>query len=791
MQWIRTGKYKDLIDQLNSLDPDSKEQREFKSTQLPGIVWQGQFDYRDSVDIVQHSGLVAIDIDHLPPDEMAKYRKMISANKYTYAMFTSPRRDGLKVIIRIPPDIENHREYVAAIGQQYKKHAYKYYDHFDDICRLCFVSYDPDIYFNPDCQVFSERVKLKVFTTQSQDISQIASDIQYTFNRVMVWADKNSDYTDGNKHKHLIKLFTACNRTGVPKDDAVRMAYNRYAATEGCDPVSMDDYANRADSVYRLYEHEFGTKTFDDSPKETPAETPAPADTSQTTVINTSTDPVTYYNNTQKCLFHAKHCLEKLNWKSLQDTSPQVWQAPGVEADEVSATFDTCFHVITGNDPFESGYSYTPFQILVLTTFSGNHRAATEWVIMKYFEEHVLYMRVGTDYFKLIDKTDRFGICHRELKRWTKDEIKQDHGKAYLDKIPHFDDFTIEPNNIHYRPVVNNCYNLYREFPHTPQQGEWPWTRVLLEHIFGEQYDLGIRYLQALFMNPDRIMPILVLVSKERQTGKTTFINWLGMIFGDNMANISPEDLVNGFNSTYAASNIIAVEETIIEKALTVEKIKALATTKFITVNQKFVSQYRMPFFGKIILTSNNENKFARIDQEEIRFFIRKVPVPTIHNHFIESDMKSEIPAFLHYLTTLDPVDWSRDRTGFTPEELNNESLANVKRHSMSETSREIIDHITDVFNNRLPSDESFQADSRDIKEEFFPKDLRSSYSWIREVLKDQLNLEQESKSIYYHPFNDRNKARTGRPFTFIRTNFPDIVEISKPVTMPIDTDPF
>ena len=159
-----------------------------------------------------------------------------------------------------------------------------------------------------------------------------------------------------------------------------------------------------------------------------------------------------------------------------------------------------------------------------------------------------------------------------------------------------------------------------------------------------------------------------------------------------------------------------------------------------------------MPFFGKIILTSNNENKFARIDQEEIRFFIRKVPVPTIRNHSIESDMKSEIPAFLHYLTTLDPVDWSRDRTGFTPKELNNESLANVKRHSMSETSREIIDHITDVFNNRLPSDESFQADSRDIKEEFFPKDLRSSYSWIREVLKDQLNLEQESKSIYYHP---------------------------------------
>jgi hypothetical protein len=94
-------------------------------------------------------------------------------------------------------------------------------------------------------------------------------------------------------------------------------------------------------------------------------------------------------------------------------------------------------------------------------------------------------------------------------------------------------------------------------------------------------------------------MPILVMVSKERQTGKTTFLNWLNMVFGDNMANISPDDLINGFNSTYASSNIIAVEETLIEKAITVEKIKALATQKFISVNQKFITQYRMPFFGK------------------------------------------------------------------------------------------------------------------------------------------------------------------------------------------------
>ena len=229
--------------------------------------------------------------------------------------------------------------------------------------------------------------------------------------------------------------------------------------------------------------------------------------------------------------------------------------------------------------------------------------------------------------------------------------INQDANKIYQ-----FDDFCIVPDNFNYTPVYNNCYNLYCEFRHKSVQGRWDWTKKLLDHVFGEQIEQGIRYLQVLYLHPDRMLPILVLVSKERQTGKTTFLNWLNMMFGDNMVLITPEDLINGFNSIYATSNIIAVEETLIEKSITVEKIKSLATGKFISVNQKFVSQFKLPFFGKIIMTSNNEDKFARIDDEEIRFFVRKLGIPKYTNHNIETDLVNEIPAFLNYLETLPPV---------------------------------------------------------------------------------------------------------------------------------------
>jgi hypothetical protein len=481
-----------------------------------------------------------------------------------------------------------------------------------------------------------------------------------------------------------------------------------------------------------------------------------------------NTDPVSYFN--WQCSAYAKKLLEDRGWVRIKNDSREgieYWKRPGKEGNEHSATWgkkhNSLYVFSSSAAPFEHECYYTPFQILVKLRFHNAFNSAISWIQQKYFDEQIPYIRIGIDYFKKIKKVDRFGIVRVELKPWKKDEIKQDHGKLMVDNIPRFDDFTIAPDNISYNPIINNCYNLYRAFPHQPLEGEWYWTDVLIKHIFGDQYFLGIRYLQILYLHPTRLMPILVMVSRERQTGKTTFLNWLNMVFGDNMANITPDDLVNGFNSTYASSNIIAVEETLIEKTITVEKLKALATQKFISVNQKFVSQYRMPFFGKIILTSNNEDKFARIDEEEIRFFIRKVNTPSIENHNIESDMVHEIPAFLHYLTTLPSVDFSHDRSGFTPAELANDSLIDVKKESKSGLYKAIQVLFEDLFMNELSNKDEFYADIKSIKQRFFDRDSKVDIAYLRHAIKNEFYLLPSTESIYFNPFATE-PPKTGRP---------------------------
>jgi len=479
------------------------------------------------------------------------------------------------------------------------------------------------------------------------------------------------------------------------------------------------------------------------------------------------TDPASYFN--QNHIDITKHILRDAGWAMLQEDDAEVWTSPD---GSFTATWEGgTFHVGPSDAvPFHAELTYTPFQILVLLQFKGDYRGAFEWVLVQYFSEDIPYIRVGTDYFKVIHKTDRFGLQRTELKIWTLDTIKLDHGKSYPSKVPHFDDFAIRPDNFNYSPVVNNCYNLYREFPHRPVPGEWPWTEILIRHIFGEQYELGIRYLQILYLYPDHLLPILVLVSRERQTGKTTFINWLNMIFGDNMANVSPDDLISGFNAPYAASNLIAVEETMFEKKLTVEKLKALATSKFITVNKKYISQYNLPFFGKIILTSNNEDKFARIDQEEIRFFVRKLAIPSIENHNIEADLVHEIPALLHHLTTLPPVDFAHDRSGFLPSELENESLKLAKEESKSELCQELTMIFEDLFLNELKHLNEFEVDAKSIKEKYYQRNNNIGPYYIRRVLKEELKVQTINEPGYFIPFSTE-QGKMGRIRFIIRRN--------------------
>lgn len=452
------------------------------------------------------------------------------------------------------------------------------------------------------------------------------------------------------------------------------------------------------------------------------------------------------------------------------------------------------FYIHTRSEsPLAFGSYYTPFELLTAFRFGGDYRRAQQHIEFKLLNPDIPYIRVGINYFKVIKKKSRYGIQLTELKPWNKDSIKQDHGEAYLKRVHLFDDFTIEPNNKQHQQIVEDKYNLYEPFPHSPDRSrtvtldDIPTTAAFMSHIFGEQTHLGYKYMKIIYEFPKQHLPVLTLVSTERQTGKTTFLNWLDMIFGNNYVMISPDDLSNQFNSTYAYKNVIGIDEAVVDKQSAVEKIKSIATANTMTVNQKNIAQYRIPFFGKLIITTNKERDFMRVDEEEIRFWVRKINTipPARLNAQIAQRMIHEIPKFLFYLESLPPVDFSRSRMVFTAQELENESLALVKQESRSGLRKELEILVAEHFlqNSTL---ESFHATATDIKREWFEHDSKISRAYIRKVLRDEVRM-QTSEHMRYQPFGytDAN-SKVGTPYAFQREAF-----CSKKAEKPASQDPF
>jgi len=254
-------------------------------------------------------------------------------------------------------------------------------------------------------------------------------------------------------------------------------------------------------------------------------------------------------------------------------------------------------------------------------------------------------------------------------------------------------------------------------------------------------------------------------------TGKSTFIDYLTGMFGKNMNIINPDNLKSGFNYIIATSNIIAIEEAVVDKSHIVQKIKSLSTQKTITVNIKFIPEFSSPLFPHFIMASNDENLFIRIEDEEIRFFIRKLSKPKFKNHNILEDVIREIPAFLHYLTTLEKLSWKESRQLFTAKELDNNYLRNVKEESKNWLYKEMKELFTEFFENTAATDNIMLATPIDIKTKFFNKNNQIQLSFIKKTLKEDFKFLNTDKVIRYKPFY-HELEKTGKPYKIALNRF-------------------
>ena len=144
------GEYaKQRTEKLRSIK-EPKQARQFKANNFDYCTFSGVFTSRNDKKIVQHSGLMAVDFDHLPNLEEVRQSLLVDEYFDTQLLFVSPSGDGLKWIISIDTKQTTHSNYFAAVANYIQQtYGVEVDKSGRDISRACFLPYDPMAYINP------------------------------------------------------------------------------------------------------------------------------------------------------------------------------------------------------------------------------------------------------------------------------------------------------------------------------------------------------------------------------------------------------------------------------------------------------------------------------------------------------------------------------------------------------------------------------------------------------------------------------------------------------------------
>lgn len=417
---------------------------------------------------------------------------------------------------------------------------------------------------------------------------------------------------------------------------------------------------------------------------------------------------------------------------------------------------------------------------------------------------------VGDEFFEEVTMPSaNKDVLQRDLIHRKKETLSARYGKSFINYLKYYHAFVNIPDHFGYERIIERddavFFNKYFPFPHIPQSGNWDNINRFLLHIFGKEekvhpktgnsipnYELGLDYLQLLLMDPMQQLPILVLFSRENQTGKSTFGELCYRMLGDNVIFIGNSDLQSNFNEIYAGRLLAICEETLLERRRDAERIKNMSTANRMTVNPKGQKQYTIDFFCKFQFYSNNP-RMVYVTKHDDRYWILKVKgIPKDQlDPGLKERMWAEIPAFVDYLRKRKMATTRESRMWFNPEILRTDILDATVRLNEPSAATDLREAIRDMFYDAGQDADVIEMPLKNIIEDFFTKS--ANRAWVQEILRDYLNVDLlrdkngnqilkrgQYEKLVYNEYGDdgegklqwKNVKWRGRPYVFKREAF-------------------
>ena len=221
---IKSGKYKNAITYLRKSLADNKTEAYDKGKKaLLAFTPSGTFEGGRKLELIKdYTGIVILDLDKLSPEQLKQATDLANQSEYTWASFISPSGKGLKILVKVNSEKAIHKEAFLKVQQYYESLLGLQIDKSGkDITRLCFYSYDSELYLNEAATVFQVVAK-DVLTEYIQPFienrvaPQPITNYEVVYQHCVKFTERKVQYVNGSRNTFVHQLACNLNRKAVP-----------------------------------------------------------------------------------------------------------------------------------------------------------------------------------------------------------------------------------------------------------------------------------------------------------------------------------------------------------------------------------------------------------------------------------------------------------------------------------------------------------------------------------------------------------------------------------------------
>jgi hypothetical protein len=252
LERIRTGKSKTLVEKAR--EAQTKKEADELKKKLPAVCFSGTFSKRKDSELLEHSGYIVLDFDNVT--NITQKRNELCAISYITAVWISPSGKGLKALVQIEWKTR-HKEHFDALMAEMPD--------IDktgrNVSRLCFESYDPDLYYNPNAEVYNNLpVKKADRRLPQQTATETINDDDKIFQNLLTWMTSKGDaFREGERNHFVFKLAASCCRFGMLEETCYNLMMMHVTPDSS---FSQKECRQAIRSAYRANMNQWNTAEF-------------------------------------------------------------------------------------------------------------------------------------------------------------------------------------------------------------------------------------------------------------------------------------------------------------------------------------------------------------------------------------------------------------------------------------------------------------------------------------------------------------------------------------------------